>query len=225
MLLGDGGANNIFSELTRAQFRDARQTIVQAILSTDMSSHMQHCADVFQLAQKAKRVKAGEKGGGGERALGRGSHRGAGGRGGARDRITFVSPLPSRETIIAINKAEDRSFLTKTIVHWCVCVCVLLRRGAPSIVDSTGVCVGVPSHVFYFASHLQRLQWLCDVLYERTCCSVFYMSVRGFSAVRYTFDRFCSPRVSMHPKRRVNSRLVLHCSQRWRLARSIQTCR
>ncbi|CAN0201643.1 unnamed protein product, partial [Laminaria digitata] len=63
ILLQKGGANNIFSELTKAQFRDARQTIVHAILATDMSGHMQHCADVFQFAQRAKTLRGGAAGG------------------------------------------------------------------------------------------------------------------------------------------------------------------
>lgn len=64
ILLQKGGANNIFKELTKAQFRDARQTIVQAILATDMSGHMQHCADVFQFAQRAKTIRAARGPGG-----------------------------------------------------------------------------------------------------------------------------------------------------------------
>ena len=73
ILLKKGGANNIFSELTKAQFRDARLTIVNAILATDMSGHMQHCADVFQFAQRDKSLRGaaaaaaggGQRGGGG----------------------------------------------------------------------------------------------------------------------------------------------------------------
>lgn len=51
------------SELTRSQFREVRQTIVQAILATDMSRHMQHCAEVSQFAQRAKSLRAGVDGG------------------------------------------------------------------------------------------------------------------------------------------------------------------
>ncbi|CBJ32977.1 conserved unknown protein [Ectocarpus siliculosus] len=162
VLLEEGGANNIFSGLTRIQFRDVRQTIVQAILGTDMSGHMQHCADVFQFALKAKRLAAG----GGERQdgllrvpqknfqAGGGGGRGGGGVGAdraakshtrpkataARETSGFaegmegargegvvllalarappsVLPSPPPEHILSVDKAEDRSFLTKTILH------------------------------------------------------------------------------------------------------------
>eukprot|EP00752_Nemacystus_decipiens_P001857 g1789.t1 len=150
VILQEGGANNIFSELTRAQFRDARQTIVKAIIGTDMSSHMQHCADLFQFAQKAKRLRAGGGRGAAEGAAAAAAAAGAaaanqggnlpphkrpksgavapgeaprGGRGG----ITALSTplpqppapplLPSPAHIFSVDRAEDRSFLTQTIVH------------------------------------------------------------------------------------------------------------
>lgn len=165
VILEEGGANNIFSELTRAQFRDARQTIVKAILGTDMSSHMQHCADLFQFAQKAKRLRAGGGRGAAEGAAaaaatsssireGKGQGRSlpprkrpksaaaaaygvpvraGGGRGGA---ATLLAPLPPSPPsppvppatapapahVFSVDRAEDRSFLTQTIVHWWVSV-------------------------------------------------------------------------------------------------------
>ncbi len=188
VLLQEGGANNILSELTRAQFRDARRTIVQAILGTDMSSHMQHCAEVFQFAQKAKRLRADEAAAAttsrtansssmreGEctnregrglspsaarkrfwgvvaGAMARGAelqdvqqdgavtpvHKrsksgsrlfgtpgGAGDDGGECNGSTVLStpqPPPPRppDHVFSVDRAEDRSFLTQTIVHWCV---------------------------------------------------------------------------------------------------------
>ncbi|CAN0499931.1 unnamed protein product [Ectocarpus sp. 12 AP-2014] len=157
VLLEEGGANNIFSGLTRIQFRDVRQTIVQAILGTDMSDHMQHCADVFQFALKARRLAAG----GGERQDGllrvpQKNSQGGGGGGVGADRAAkshtrpkaaagcetsgfaegmegargegvvllalapvppSVLPSPQSEHIFSVDKAEDRSFLTKTILH------------------------------------------------------------------------------------------------------------
>lgn len=157
-MLEEGGANNIFSELTRAEFRDVRQTIVKAILGTDMSSHMQHCADIFQLAQKAKRLRAGEgkkaaaaaaatrsnarqgKGQGrslcpnktrsmSEPAVRRQTLGGAGGGWGGRAKMLLAPlppppppplPPPPVHIIFSADRAEDRSFLAQTIVHWCV---------------------------------------------------------------------------------------------------------
>ncbi|CAB1117562.1 unnamed protein product [Ectocarpus sp. CCAP 1310/34] len=191
VLLEEGGANNIFSGLTRAQFRDVRQTIVQAILGTDMSGHMQHCADVFQCVQKAKKLaafrgrgcsggrasascvasrqgkdRAGrslspvakmETLGGGDaaqarRAVGLRTTRAScfppGGGGGddvdspakKRSKSAAIAnglpgcssgarkntrgrnmwtppPSPPAEHLFSVDKAEDRSFLTKTILH------------------------------------------------------------------------------------------------------------
>eukprot|EP00752_Nemacystus_decipiens_P012198 g10814.t1 len=94
VILEKGGANNIFSELTGAEFRDVRQTIVKAILGTDMSGHMQHCADVFQHAQKAKRLREVERKEAAEAAAA------------AKDHVVF-----------SVERAEDRSFLTQAIVH------------------------------------------------------------------------------------------------------------
>lgn len=203
VLLQEGGANNILSELTRAQFRDARRTIVQAILGTDMSSHMQHCAEVFQFAQKAKRLRAGEAAAvatsrtATRSSMGEGKHRegrvltpsaarkrfwgvvagamarGAELRGVQQDGAdtpahkrsksgskTFGTPggatagdddgecngsstvlstpqqRPPRpqDHIFSVDRAEDRSFLTQTIVHWCVRLFVflfLLSTAAP----------------------------------------------------------------------------------------------
>lgn len=54
VLLQEGGSNNILSGLTRSEFREVRQLITQAILATDMSRHMQHCAEVAKYAQRAK---------------------------------------------------------------------------------------------------------------------------------------------------------------------------
>lgn len=151
MILEEGGANNIFSGLTRAQFRDARQTIVKAILCTDMSSHMQHCAEIFQFAQKAKQLRASRVNGAGaattvatratrsgalpgkgqerersksELAQGRETH---GAAGGGRSGVLLkpipltLSLSPPLAHIFSVDRAEDRSFLTQTILHWCVC--------------------------------------------------------------------------------------------------------
>lgn len=118
MLLQEGGANNIFSELTRAQFRDTRQTIVQAILGTDMSSHMEHCAHVFQFAQKAERRSTDEERGGAGRELESAESGLAAGADGELDGVAVQPPPPWR--VFSVEKPEDRSFLTKTIVHWCV---------------------------------------------------------------------------------------------------------
>eukprot|EP00752_Nemacystus_decipiens_P012174 g10792.t1 len=115
VLLQEGGMNNVFSGLTRAQFRDARQTIVQAILGTDMSSHMEHCANVFQFAQKAERQSADEDTGGAGGGLERtGSGLPADTRE-ALDGVAVQPPPPWR--VFCVEKPEDRSFLTKTIVH------------------------------------------------------------------------------------------------------------
>lgn len=119
VLLQEGGGNNIFSGLTRAQFRDARHTIVQAILGTDMSSHMEHCADLFQFAQKAERQSADEDRG---RAPGRLEHAAsglAGDAGGALDGAAVPPPSPPWR-VFCVRRPEDRCFLTKTVVHWCV---------------------------------------------------------------------------------------------------------
>ena len=190
VLLQEGGANNIFSELTRAQFRDVRRTIVQAILGTDMSSHMQHCAEVFQFAQKVKRLRAGRAAAAATRSMmlegkdreGRvispatarkrfwgvvagamakgtgeiyrahqdgadaqahkrsksgtrmcGTSDGAGGGGGAcNGSMVLSTPQPGSPPpnhIFSVDRAEDRSFLTQTIVHWCVRVSFSCRRG------------------------------------------------------------------------------------------------
>ncbi|CAM9718648.1 unnamed protein product, partial [Ectocarpus sp. 13 AM-2016] len=158
VLLEEGGANNIFSGLTRIQFRDVRHTIVQAILGTDMSDHMQHCADVFQFALKARRLAAdgGEGQDGLQRFPQKNSRAGGGGGGVGADRAAkshtrpkaaascetsgfpegtegargegvvllalapvppSVLPSPRPEHVFSVNKAEDRSFLTKTILH------------------------------------------------------------------------------------------------------------
>lgn len=59
MLLQDGGANNILSELTDSQFKEARKVMIQAILATDMSTHIHHCAELAKLAQRAKNLRNG----------------------------------------------------------------------------------------------------------------------------------------------------------------------
>ncbi|CAN0274865.1 unnamed protein product [Pylaiella littoralis] len=194
VILEAGGANNIFSGLTRAQFRDARQTIIQAILGTDMSQHMQQCADLFQFVRKAKKLRTGGGGRGGigggggvaaaaaatrrsirlvkgqgEQALSpaamerRGSRSptragdeagsaqpgsvgdpdsgmgagtpankrpkpadestsrggGGGGAGACGEAVVFMPPplIPPPQHVFSVDRAEDRSFLTRTIVH------------------------------------------------------------------------------------------------------------
>lgn len=128
LLLQEGGANNIFSELTRAQFRDVRQTIVQAILGTDMSSHMEHCADVFQFVQKAERRRTDEDGEGTATRGGMAPPASAVAEdaGGELDRPA-VPPRPPWH-VFFVHKPEDRSFLAKTVVHWCVRVFVAVTR-------------------------------------------------------------------------------------------------
>lgn len=120
VLLQDGGANNIFSGLTRGQFRESRHTIVQAILGTDMSSHMEQCADVFQFAQKARRQGADEHRVGTGGGLARPAAGPARRAGGALDRGTVPPTPPPPGIVFCADKAEDRCFLTKTITHWCV---------------------------------------------------------------------------------------------------------
>lgn len=119
MLLQEGGANNIFSGLTRAQFRDARQTIIEAILGTDMSGHMEHCADVFQLAQRAERRGVDEDRGGGGGGLERATSNLTRSAGGTFDRAAVPPPPPSRPFFCG-DTPKDRAFLTKAIIHWCV---------------------------------------------------------------------------------------------------------
>lgn len=177
----DGGANNIFSGLTRAQFRDARQTIVQAILGTDMSSHMQHCADVFQLAQKVKRLSADGEGGVRGRTLGRGSPRGAGCAGGARDKAAFLPPMPLNEPVFSVNEAEDRSFLTKTIVHWCVCVC-----GGSQV---AGFRVFLIEHTKAWVSpHTLSL-----LRHSPSCHSWLFLFPRAYRIIQYAVFAFALP--------------------------------
>ncbi|CAN0297073.1 unnamed protein product, partial [Discosporangium mesarthrocarpum] len=54
VLLRDGqGANNILAGLTPGRFADARKTIIDAILATDMSGHIKHCAETARIAKKA----------------------------------------------------------------------------------------------------------------------------------------------------------------------------
>ncbi|KAG5175618.1 hypothetical protein JKP88DRAFT_347209 [Tribonema minus] len=53
-----GGANNILSRLSRAQFTESRKVIVRAILSTDMSQHLDHCARAARLLSRAKLLRA-----------------------------------------------------------------------------------------------------------------------------------------------------------------------
>ncbi|CAM9356125.1 unnamed protein product, partial [Hapterophycus canaliculatus] len=139
VLLEEGGANNIFSGLTRAQFRDVRQTIVQAILGTDMSAHMEHCAEVFRFAENAKALRATRTRGGqsvrvnksrtptrssgtctgptgakdGATPDGTGACGGQRGHAGCGGR----GPAPPAEHIFNVHNARDRSFLTRTIIH------------------------------------------------------------------------------------------------------------
>ena len=125
--------------------------MVKAILGTDMSSHMQHCADLFQFAQKAKRLRAGGgRGAAAAAAATRSRLRQGKGQGrnlpphkrpkseaaAAGEALLTPSPPspplpPSPAHIFSVDRAEDRSFLTQTIVHWCVRVSLGSRVCAP----------------------------------------------------------------------------------------------
>lgn len=62
VLRGNKGANNIFSEMSPNQFFECRKIMVQAILATDMSQHMHHCAEVAEYASRAKALRNGANG-------------------------------------------------------------------------------------------------------------------------------------------------------------------
>lgn len=89
-----------------------------------MSTHMEHCVNVYEFVHKTERRQStDEDRGGAGGGLAREASDLAEGAGALHEAAVPTSPPPPWR-VFCVHRPEDRSFLTKTIVHWCVRECL-----------------------------------------------------------------------------------------------------